>query len=266
MLVKLSLVNKVMCRTLFILFLSMSTLMTSLVLAESNTHHHFDAVIFDCDGVLVDTENLKFLSWKESLKQYGVHFTLDEYIPLVGYSSRHILESILSKKKIDLPMAEILDKKTKYYKTLKAQNSYPIQSAVDFVKKLSLQKNKLKIKLALASSAPKEEIMRNLEAIGLEKVFDAIISGEDDLKDIYDKDGTNKPKPYIYQRLAMWLKVKPENCVVFEDTSAGVTAAATAGMYVFAVPNELTLHQDFSKATRILKSLTELDINFVNGE
>ena len=164
-----------------------------------------------------------------------------------------------------MPQDEILDKKNQAYKQLQEQEIPPIKPAILLAKKLSIEKTKLNIKLALASSAPRIEILRNLKAIGLEDVFDVIISGNDDLKDIVDKEGTNKPKPYIYQRLAEWLRLKPENCVVFEDTNAGVIAAATAGMSVFAVPNRFTLYHDFSKATRILNSLAELDVNFVNN-
>jgi len=93
------------------------------------------------------------------------------------------------------------------------------------------------------------EIYENLAQIGVSKeAFDAILSGKDDLTHIQDPEGTNKPKPYIYQLAADRLAVKPQECLVFEDTSAGVISAADAGMDVIAVPNEFTKEHDFSRA------------------
>lgn len=224
--------------------------------SAASTDPIFRAIIFDCDGVLVDTEYLKYLSWKESLEPYGVKFTLEEYMPLVGNSSEYIFEKIKTSKNADISMNEVIKKKREIYTKLQAKGVPSITSAVKFAKKLAAEKNSLNIKLALASSAPHAEIMRNLETVGLENAFDVIISGDDDLKDIKDKEGTNKPKPYIYQRLATWLKVKPEDCLVFEDSGAGVIAAHDAGMSVYAVPNRYTAHQDFSKASQVIKSLS----------
>lgn len=224
----------------------------------------YAAIIFDCDGVLVDTEHTKFLAWKEALAPYGVPVTLEDYKAVLGNSSQRSLALIMAAKKVNLPAEKVIREKNEIYKKLHAQ-SIPksIDPAVSFVRELVKNKGILNIKLGLASAPPKAEIMRNLKAVGLENAFDIIISGDDDLGDIHDPEGTNKPKPYIYQRAAQWLHVAPEKCLVFEDSSAGVVAASQAGMTVFAVPNEYTKQQDFSSATRVLKSLSKFNMDLL---
>lgn len=239
-------------------------LVTIFSLCSSSFVFAYDAIIFDCDGVLVDTEYTKFLAWKEALAHYHIPFTLEEYKVVLGNSSKRSMAMIMAAKKIKLPAKEVISKKNKIYKKLHAQSApKEIHPAVLLVRELVKNKESLHIKLGLASSPSKAEIMRNLKAVGLENAFDIIISGHDDLKDIHDPEGTNKPKPYIYERAAKWLHVAPEKCLVFEDSSAGVAAASQAGMTVFAVPNQYTKQQNFSKATRVLKSLSNFNVELL---
>jgi HAD superfamily hydrolase (TIGR01509 family) len=211
-------------------------------------HTEIKAVIFDCDGVLVDTEQLKFDAWREALKPYGVEFALQDYMPMVGHSSKAILAMIESLKGVKLPAALIGEKDT-HYRRLQAQGVPPLQPAIDHARKISEQGQ---MKLGLASSAPRAEILVNLKQIGLDDAFDVIVSGSDDLSAYHDPSGTNKPKPYIYLEIAKRLEVDPAACIVYEDTSAGIEAAAGAGMVAIAVPNRFTVDHDFSRASAIL--------------
>jgi beta-phosphoglucomutase len=219
-------------------------------------HTRFQAIIFDCDGVLVDTEYLKFLAWKEALEAQGIPFSIEEYMPLVGHSSKNILQMIREAKNIDI-LEEVIEVKNGKYKLLQKHGVPPIPEMVSFALRLVESKQQLSVRLALASSAPKEEILANLKQIGLENAFDLIISGSDDLEAYTDAEGTNKPKPYIYIESAKRLGISPEFCLVFEDTKAGVDAAASAGMVAVAVPNQFTLTHDFSNAYRIISSYEE---------
>jgi beta-phosphoglucomutase-like phosphatase (HAD superfamily) len=131
---------------------------------------------------------------------------------------------------------------------------------IAFAKYFVEEKKNLGIKLGLASSASREEILQNLEQIGLEDAFDLIISGSDDLDSYVDHEGKNKPKPYIYMEAAKRLKVSPFKCLVFEDTTAGIEAATGAGMIAIAVPNQFTVGQDFSKATKVIQTYQDLPL------
>lgn len=211
----------------------------------------YQAVIFDCDGVLVDTEHLKFLAWQQSLANISIGFQESEYLPLVGHSSETIAKKIQQQKKINFNAKTLIAEKEKIYTAIQKKGVPPMQDGVNFLKNLITQKKTLGIKLAIVSSAPHPEILENLQQLGISsKDFDAILSGGDDLKHIHDPEGTNKPKPYIYQLAAEKLNVKPEQCLVFEDSGAGVIAAATAGMKVIAVPNAYTENHDFSLAMK----------------
>ena len=222
-----------------------------------------EAVIFDCDGVLVDTEYLKFQAWQEALASESISFDIGEYMPLVGHTSKHILQQIRQLKGIEISDSIIALKDAKY-EVLQKQGVSPIKEMVLFAKCLAEAKHQLGIKLGLASSAATKEIMENLMQIGLDTCFDLIISGSQDLKDYVDKEGKNKPKPYIYIEAAKRLGVSPSKCLVFEDTTAGIEAAFSAGMIAIAVPNQFTQRQDFSKAADIIHSYEEILELFYN--
>jgi len=225
--------------------------------AYADLYKNVQAVIFDCDGILVDTEYLKFLAWQEALASEAIEFSIEEYMPLVGHSSKNILQMIKQSKKIEIS-DEIIELKNAKYKMLQKRGVPAIQAMVDFARHLSANKSKLGISLGLASSASQSEILTNLRQIGLENAFDLVISGSDDLDDYVDAEGKNKPKPYIYIEASKRLNILPEFCLVFEDTTAGVDAAADAGMIPIAVPNQFTLNHDFSKAIRVFSSYEEL--------
>ncbi len=217
-----------------------------------------EAIIFDCDGVLVNSEHLKYRAWRDALKKYGINFTLQDYLPLVGQTSRNILKEIKKYKESDIKNdLDIIQEKNKLYQIQQKNGISAILPAVNVVKELSKQKNILNFKLGLASSAPLDEININLNQIGLSNAFDKVISGHDHLQDIQDLDGVNKPKPYIYTRLAEWLNVDPKKCLVFEDTAAGVEAAYKANMTVIAIPNEYTMKQDFKDAHQVIHEFSE---------
>jgi beta-phosphoglucomutase-like phosphatase (HAD superfamily) len=94
--------------------------------------------------------------------------------------------------------------------------------------------------------------------------FDLILSGHDDLKDYFDSEGTNKPKPYIYLHTAKLLGIAPSQCVVIEDSSSGVSAAVDAGCFTIAIPNAFTKQQDLSRVHLRIQSLDKMDIeNFL---
>ncbi|MBN9287904.1 MAG: hypothetical protein BGO43_00150 [Gammaproteobacteria bacterium 39-13] len=220
----------------------------------------YQAIIFDCDGVLVDTEGLKFTAWKQVLSKVGINFEESEYIPLVGYSSAYIAQKIQEKKNIEFDQQEVINEKEIIYHQLQSRGVPLFEDGIDFLKQVISQKNIYHFKVAIASSASQQEILENLKQIGVNaRDFDLIISGHDDLRHIIDSEGVNKPKPYIYQICATLLQVLPQDCLVFEDSNAGVIAATDANMNVIAVPNRFTQNQDFSQAIQVT---TFKQINF----
>lgn len=227
---------------------------------QTSTSVAYQALIFDCDGVLVDSEALKFKAWQTVLADIAIDFKEQEYLPLVGFDSRHIANAIATHKQRHLDFDKLIVKKDSLYRSLQKQGVTQLPDAVAFLKLAIANKEKLGLKIAIASSASRIEILENLLQLGVEPAsFDFIISGKDDLKIIQDPEGVNKPKPYIYQICAQMLEVDPSQCLVFEDSHAGVIAAKSAGMNVIAIPNAFTKNQDFSAAIKIAE-FKEMDI------
>lgn len=224
-----------------------------------------EAVIFDCDGVLVDTEHLKFLAWQQALNSVNVELSLDEYMMVAGHSSETIRQLLEEMKRLDIS-EDVIPLKRLKYQELQIQGVPPIEGAIAFVRYLSQNKDTLHIKLGLASSASRNEILMNLKQIELEHEFDLIISGSDDLGSYVDDEGTNKPKPYIYIEAAKRLGIPPTQCLVFEDTEAGIEAAAAAGMIAVAIPNRMTKDQNFSKADQVIDSISSLMMHQLNHD
>ncbi|MDF2578141.1 MAG: cbbY [Chlamydiales bacterium] len=217
------------------------------------------AIIFDCDGVLADTEILKFKAWQDVFEQHSLTLTIDEYRQVAGHTSERILQELSQMKGISIPLV-VIKEKQQLYKQIQQQGVPPIQPAIDYLKLLYEAKAIYGFKLGLASSASHAEINTNLTQLGISHVFDSIVSGKDDLSEYQDSEGTNKPKPYIYREIAKRLNISPSDCVVFEDSGAGIEAAYAAGCYPIAVPNTITEDHDFSKAAYILYYWDQLSI------
>lgn len=214
------------------------------------------AVIFDCDGTLVDSEETHLAAWRRALQNRGHDLTLEECLLYTGKSDSVIAELIAAKIGYQEASGEILAEKRVYYGELLEQGLPSIDATIQFANRLIQEKEKLGLKLAVASAAIKHEITTHLKALGLENAFELVLSGHEDLHVHYeDPEGVNKPKPYIYLHAAKLLGISPSECIVIEDSQTGVTAAARAGCLVVAIPNAASRSHDFSNALLILETL-----------
>ncbi len=227
------------------------------------------AIIFDCDGTLIDTEQAHFLSWQMALQKHGAPFTRQDYYAYSGHSGILISKELHDRLKIASP--EILrNDKLEAYNELRKKATPPIHHVVNWVHELAAQKDEIQIKLGVASAACKEEILMNLHELGITGHFDVVVSGVDDLSHYNDPEGVNKPKPYIYLHSAKLLGLDPAECVAVEDSRPGVLAASRAGFITVAVPNDFTRTHDFSAAHLIIKSDEGIDssqfLKLVSGQ
>ena len=179
------------------------------------------AVIFDLDGVIVDTAHYHYLAWKRLAKELGMDLTIEQNELLKGVSRMRSLEIILELGGISLNESEkerIANKKNgwfvEYVDQMKPNEIFP------GVKEMLKSIRAKGIKVALASSS--KNAPRVIELLKIENEFDAVV------------DGTmivhTKPDPEIFLLAASKLGVAPAACVVFEDAEAGVEAAIAAGM------------------------------------
>lgn len=212
------------------------------------------AVIFDCDGTLVDSEHSHFLGWQHALQKRGSDFTSEDYVILTGKSAEANAQHLAKRVGRDCA-AKILKDKQDYYHALQSKKLPPIEETVNFVRRLAKEKSRLGIKLGVASAAHKNEILLNLKHLEIDHLLDIVISGQDDLGEYFDAEGTNKPKPYVYLHTAKLLGVAPSQCVVIEDSYSGICAGADAGCFTVAIPNRYTVQHDFSRAHLKVDSL-----------
>ena len=232
-------------------------LIVALVAGVVNLNAEIKAIIFDCDGTLVDSEPTHHLAYRDVLKKWGKDLTAEDYLFFVG-NPAEVNVKILSEKFGADCAEEIFHAKRAKYRELQQAGHLPIQPTLDFLRRIAGEKERLGLKVGLASASPKDEILLNLRHHQIEHLFDVILSGEDDLREYNDPEGVNKPKPYIYLHAAKLLDLSPEQCIVVEDSSSGVTAGIAAGCFVIAVPNSFTKHHDLSHAHLKIESFSNI--------
>lgn len=208
--------------------------------------------IFDLDGVITKTENYHFLAWKETCKEFGYNLSVSENEKLKGIGRKESLEKIIKWSNITLKPEEfetILIKKNNLYLEYISQiNSKNILSGVKGFLISAKSKNHL-IALYSASKNAKH-ILNKLEIFGF---FDVIIDGNDVIN--------SKPHPEGFIMAANLTNTLPENCVVFEDSIAGVEGANSINMCTIGIgdkkglKNANKVYQNFNQFS--LKEFTE---------
>lgn len=217
------------------------------------------AILFDCDGTLVDSEWAHYVGWKKALNDFGSDLSVEEYCPYVGKSAQLNAKLLAESRGIE-QVDRFFCIKTAYYRELCEAGLAPIAPTVAFLQKLVEEKHRLGLKIGVCSAARKAHILIHLKNLQIDHLFDVILSGQEDLKDYSDPEGVNKPKPYIYQHAMKLLGVDPEETVVIEDSASGAWAGVTAGCFTIAVPNLYTKHHDFSHTHWQLDSFSDIDV------
>ncbi len=204
-------------------------------------------VIFDLDGVLVDTEKLHYLAWVKVLKPLGLNFSEEEFFGLAGKQIDFIATDLIKKYKLNISPKTLVKQRRKiafeFFENSDLKLMPHAKSALSFLAKKS------KIKLGLASGSIRKLIVSKLKRVGLDNFFSIIVAG-DDVK-------RGKPFPDIYLLTIKKLKLKPKECLAFEDTEYGLKSAKSAGLRCFVVPNYYSRNQNFSKADKVFKNLKE---------
>lgn len=202
------------------------------------------AVIFDRDGVIINTDGLILESIRESLKTFGFKLK-DEDIPhIIGRSFKVYKTYFEQKWKIDID--EYRKIQNEYYYSNLDKAKY-FEETIDLIKTL-FNKNTL---MAVTTSAGREGTILLLDKVGITNMFKVIVTNED--------CENLKPDPEPYITTAKKLGIEPKYCVAIEDTALGVESAKGAGMMCIAIPNEYTTHQDFSLADVVVNSAKEVE-------
>ncbi|MFN2144233.1 MAG: HAD family hydrolase [Anaerolineales bacterium] len=209
---------------------------------EQNNSHY--AVIWDMDGVLIDSGEPHFITWRDTLAEIGVEYTWEHFQHTFGMNNHAVLEYVLGEKPDPVQAEILIEKKEQEFVEIIRQGVEPLPGIVDWLSRLK----DWGVKLAVASSAPWGNIDAELDGADLRRFFDTIVSGA---------ELPPKPNPDVFLKAAADLGVLPEHCVVVEDSLAGLGGALAAGMKCIAVT---TTHpaEELKNASRIYPNLAAM--------
>lgn len=206
------------------------------------------AVLFDMDGVIFDTESVYLDAWTKVFHKYGYVLTRDIYISVMGTGRKNVIKKFLDVYGQDLPILEMYKEKDEIVAEAIEKGQVSIKIGVMEILNY-LKENKYK--LALATSAKKDRVAKQLKDANFEEVFDDIVCG--------DEVANSKPDPEVFLKAAEKLSMHPENCLVIEDSAAGVKAAYNAKMICMHVEDLKKPDEEMLKCCRkSFKNLLEI--------
>ena len=176
----------------------------------------FKAYLFDCDGTIVDSMPLHYVAWKTVLAEWGCQFDEELFYAWGGMPVAEIIAALNVRQGLSMPAGEIARRKEGMYYSI-----LPELKAVPEVLE-HIHKSHGKIPFAVVSGSTRDSVTRSLQTLGILDRFETLVCAGD-----YTK---SKPDPEPFLIAAGRLGVKPEDCLVFEDTEMGIQAATAAGM------------------------------------
>lgn len=206
------------------------------------------AVLFDMDGVLVDSEPIYFEIERSSFLHFGASVDEEEHHGYVGITLETMWRRVLDKHRIHAGLEQVLSHHKEMVLTALARHER--LEAMPDVECLLRYLQERQVPLAVASSSPRALIEIIMERTGLGKYFDVVVSGEE-----VDR---GKPAPDIFLRAAGLLNAEPASCLVIEDSRNGVQAAKSAGMRCIGFRNPGSGNQDLAMADVLITAYGEL--------
>lgn len=209
-------------------------------------------VIFDMDGVLVNSEPLHYKAYYMVMEELGYEYPYQEYKRFIGSTNEKIIEDIKRKYNIALTYEEFLRKVNKNKKFLLSVNGY---ERIEGIPALLGSLSEAGLTLGVASSSPEKTIFSITASFDIQKYFKKLISGE------HVKDP--KPAPDVFLKAMKELGLKPEECIIIEDSTNGIKAAKAAGVTCIGYANPDSGNQDLSEAFYVVEGFEEIDYDFI---
>ena len=207
-----------------------------------------DAVIFDVDGVLVDTEPLHLEAANAVLAPFGVRLSEEENVQFLGMDDPTFWREIITRFGLKADPRELQTRRVDYVlRAIRDQGLLPLPGVPQVVTGMIMRG----LLLAAASSSPRIVTETVIETLGLKRSFQAVLTGDDVSR--------GKPDPEIFLAAAAALGVPPEACLVIEDSPAGIRAAREAGMFAVGVRTRWDPDLEGAGAQRIVSGLDRFD-------
>ena len=204
-------------------------------------------VVFDLDGVIIDSPRIYFLTMKDFIKKKGADVSDGEIHNLIAFSLKDEFHLLRDKYGIDSDFEEFIEETLLRSRDMMESELQLTEGVAD----LLIELKKENYRVGLASNNNGSTISYVLKKFGIEKSFDAIVTAEE------VKNG--KPSPDVYEVAVKKLGLRPEECIGIEDSVIGMQAVKNAGLKCVVVPNEFTRGKEFNSADLLLKSLKELN-------
>ena len=193
------------------------------------------AVLFDMDGVIFDTERAYLDTWIKVFCKYGYEMKKEIYISVMGTGRKNVKKTFVNIFGEDLPIEDMYKEKDQLLAKIIDEGKVPLKSGAE---EILLYLKESGYKIALATSAKRDRVDKQVNMAGIGKYFNAIVSGDD--------VSNGKPDPEIFLKAADKLGVLPEECIVIEDSPAGIEAAFNGHMYGIHV-------EDLKEADEVIK-------------
>lgn len=207
-------------------------------------------VIFDLDGVLIDSEDLQYKAYLQVLAEFDVRVTREEYAREWIAGGRGA-EYAVAQYKLPVSPAELRARKHPIYHRI-LQDEVCLMPGV----RPALERLQSRFALALATNSNTADVGYVMQRFQLRPFFRAVITRE-----AYEKA---KPEPDAFLTAARVLGIAPARCVVIEDSQRGVLAAHRAGAHCIAIPHPFTANHDFSLADRVIADMAEVTVGLVD--
>ncbi|MCP4428352.1 MAG: HAD-IA family hydrolase [Chloroflexi bacterium] len=208
-----------------------------------------DAIIFDFDGLILDTETPDFRSWQEMYAEFGVELPLDVWRRNIG--STDLFNPYLYLEKL---LGRPIDREAVYDRRKRRDDELlAIQTILPGVLATLTEARRLGLKIGLASSSDHAWVDGYLEKLDLTERFDVVRCSD-------DVNGRSKPNPAVYLAAIESLQVEAHRTFALEDSPNGVKAAKAAGLFCVAIPNPMTQSLNFDQADKRLTSLAEMSL------
>jgi HAD superfamily hydrolase (TIGR01509 family) len=208
------------------------------------------ALIFDFDGLILDTETPEYQSWQEIYQEFGCHLPIERWGQIVGGNGSSAFDPVAY---LEAQVGRKLDRE-RLIARCRARDTELIAASpiLPGVVKTLTDARRAGLRLAVASSSPHSWVDAHLTRLGLFDRFNAVICVDD--------VGVAKPDPSLFLRAVEILGVTKDEAIIFEDSPNGVLAAKRAGIFCVAVPNPVTSQLAFDPPEMRLNSLAEISL------
>lgn len=210
------------------------------------------AVIFDMDGVIIDSEPMHARAAVLALQKYDINISIDYAYHFIGTTTYVMCRNMVEDFNLNITPEQLLNDNIEMKNYLLSKEGY---SGIPYILDVMKDLKEHDMKLIIASSSSPEAIEDVMNALLINPYFHGYVSGT--------MVANPKPAPDIFLEAARRLGVAPENCIVIEDSLHGITAANAAGMASIGFINPNSGNQDLSKATMLIEGFDEIDYNFI---